>query len=41
MEIRYNRKAIEEGILRLVRKCDFRLLKIIWELLKYVMGEED
>lgn len=41
MEIRYNRKAIEEGIIRLLGKCDFRLLKIIWELLKYVMGEED
>lgn len=40
MERRYNRKALEEGILRLSRKSDFRLLEILYLLLKYIHGED-
>lgn len=40
MEMRYNRRALEEGIARLVRKSDFRLLEILYMLLRYIHGEE-
>lgn len=41
MEIRYNRKALEEGIKRLVGKSDFRLLLLLYQLWRYILGEED
>ena len=40
MEQRQNRRSLLEGIIRMLQKCDFRLLKILYDLLRYVLGEE-
>lgn len=41
MEIRYNRRSMMDGIQRLLAKSDYKLVQIIWMLLKYIHGEDE
>lgn len=40
MESRINRQAALEGCKRLLSLCDFRLLNILYQLLRYIMAED-
>lgn len=39
--MRMNRRALEDGIMQLLTRCDFRLLSLLYGWLKYILGEED
>lgn len=41
METRLNRRALIEGINRMLKDVPFRLLELMYLLLRYFNGEED
>ena len=41
METRLNRRALIEGINRMIKDAPFRLLEIMYMLLRYFTGEDD
>lgn len=40
MEQKHNRRSYIEGITRMLQQCDFRLLEILYVLLRYILGQE-